>query len=65
VNLHCCAAIANCQFFELLYPVSSMNIAMRQPIEIDAGGYAHPPKTPGHGVEWDWDFIDNCTVEIL
>jgi L-alanine-DL-glutamate epimerase-like enolase superfamily enzyme len=65
LNLHCCAAIANCEFLELLYPASSMDIAMKKPIEIDAEGYAHPPQAPGHGVEWDWDFIDNCTVEIL
>jgi len=65
VNLHCCAAIANCEFLELLYPASSMDIAMKKPMEIDAEGYAHPPQAPGHGVEWDWDFIDNCTVEIL
>lgn len=65
VNLHCCAAIANCEFLELLYPASSMDIAMKKPIEIDSEGYAHPPETPGHGVEWDWDFVDNCTIEVL
>jgi L-alanine-DL-glutamate epimerase-like enolase superfamily enzyme len=65
VNLHCCAAIANCEFLELLYPGSSMDIAMKQPIQIDSQGYAHPPETPGHGVAWDWDFIENCTLEKL
>jgi L-alanine-DL-glutamate epimerase-like enolase superfamily enzyme len=65
VNLHCCAAISNCEFLELLYPTSYMDFGMKRAIEIDAGGYAHPPETPGIGVDWDWDFIDNCTVKVL
>jgi L-alanine-DL-glutamate epimerase-like enolase superfamily enzyme len=27
VNLHCCCAISNCEFFELLYPLSYMEFA--------------------------------------
>lgn len=65
VNLHCCAAIANCEFLELLYPVSSMNFGMTRAIDIDSDGYAHPPESPGTGVQWDWDFIDNCTMKVL
>jgi L-alanine-DL-glutamate epimerase-like enolase superfamily enzyme len=64
-NLHCCCAISNCEFFEILYPVSAMEFGMRQPLAIDAEGYAHAPQGPGLGIEWDWDFIDNSTVEIL
>ena len=65
VNLHCCAAISNCEFLELLYPTSYMDFGMKCPIDIDAGGYAHPPQAPGIGVDWDWDFIDNCTIKVL
>ncbi len=65
VNLHCCCAIANCEFFELLYPLSYMEFGMKNRIEIDAEGYAHPPTTPGIGVEFDWDFIDDCTIKKL
>jgi L-alanine-DL-glutamate epimerase-like enolase superfamily enzyme len=65
VNLHCCAAISNCEFLELLYPVSAMNFGMKRGIDIDANGYAHPPEAPGIGVEWDWDFIENCTMKVL
>jgi len=65
VNVHCCAAISNCEFLELLYPISAMNFGMNRAIDIDASGYAHPPEGPGIGVEWDWDFIENCTMKVL
>ena len=62
VNLHCCCAISNCEFFELLYPTTSMEVGLRSGIQIDEEGYAHPPSAPGTGVDFDWGFIDNCTV---
>ena len=65
VNLHCCCAIANCEFFEALYPGSLMKLGISNPIEIDADGYAHPPQGPGTGIVWDWDFIDDATVALL
>ena len=64
-NLHCCAAISNSEFFELLYPLSYMEFGMQDKIEIDAEGYVHPPRAPGLGVRFDWDFIDNCTIQKL
>ena len=64
VNLHCCAAISNCEFFELLYPMSYMEFGMKVPINIDREGYAHPPEEPGLGITWDCDFIENCTTKI-
>ena len=65
VNLHCCCAISNCEFFELLYPLSYMEFGMKNKLQIDAEGYAHPPQTPGTGVDFDWDFIDRCTIKKL
>lgn len=65
VNLHCCAAISNSEFFEVLYPLSYMDFGMKTPIQIDPEGYAHPPETPGIGVDWDWNFIDKCTTKTL
>jgi L-alanine-DL-glutamate epimerase-like enolase superfamily enzyme len=65
VNLHCCAAISNCEFFELLYPLTYMNLAMKSKLEIDSEGYAHPPDSPGIGIDWDWDFIDRCTIRVM
>lgn len=63
VNLHCCCAISNCEFFELLYPLSYMDFGMKNKLDIDAEGHARPPKGPGIGVDYDWDLIDNCTVQ--
>ena len=65
VNLHCCCAIGNCEFFEALVPGSLMKLGIQNPIEIDSEGYAHPPKGDGLGIEWDWDFIDNATIALL
>jgi L-alanine-DL-glutamate epimerase-like enolase superfamily enzyme len=65
VNLHCCAAISNCEFLELLFPTSYMDFGMKTPLNIDVDGYAHPPSAVGIGVDWDWDFIEDCTVTIL
>lgn len=65
VNLHCCCAISNSEFFELLYPVEAMAIGMKQPIRIDEAGFAHPPDAPGIGVEFDWDFVEQCTIAVL
>jgi len=65
VNLHCCCAISNCEFFELLYPPDAMAVALKTPLAIDPQGYAHPPQQPGTGVDLDWDAIGNWTVSIL
>lgn len=65
VNLHCCCAISNCEFFELLYPFSYFEFGMKNKLDIDAEGFARPPDAPGIGVEFDWDFIDNCTIKKL
>lgn len=65
VNLHCCCAISNSEFFEVLFPMSLLKLGLKNPIHIDAEGYAHPPQGDGIGVDWDWDFIDDATVALL
>jgi L-alanine-DL-glutamate epimerase-like enolase superfamily enzyme len=42
-----------------------MDFGMKTPLQIDAEGYAHPPGTPGIGVDLDWNFIDDCTLKKL
>jgi len=61
VNLHCAAAIKNCDFFELLYPIENFAFGLKEPLPIK-DGYATPPEKPGLGVELDWDVIDNSTL---
>ncbi len=64
VNLHCCAAIKNCEFFEVLLPTERFNFGLKEDIHIE-NGEAILPQTPGLGIELDWDFIENCTLEML
>jgi L-alanine-DL-glutamate epimerase-like enolase superfamily enzyme len=64
VNLHCAAAIKNCDFFELLYPIENFAFGLKSPLPIK-DGTATPPSGPGLGVEIDWDLIDSCTIKIV
>lgn len=64
VNLHCCAAVHNCEMFELLLPLSHYSFGLAQPIRIDSG-YAILPGGPGLGTDLDWNLIDNCTTAVL
>ena len=64
VNLHCCAAIKNCQFFEVLEPIEYVDFGLTRSWEIDHGR-AVLPQGPGLGIDLDWDFIEQCTFEIL
>lgn len=64
VNLHCCAAVKNSEFFELLVPDSHYAFGLKEPIRIE-DGYAILPDKPGLGIDLDWDLIDNCTFDVL
>lgn len=64
VNLHCCAAIANCEFFELLTPQEHFAFGLAEPLPVE-NGVARLPQGPGLGMEFDWDLIDNCTTKQL
>ncbi|CAH1652535.1 L-alanine-DL-glutamate epimerase-like enolase superfamily enzyme [Hyphomicrobiales bacterium] len=64
VNLHCCAAVKNCDFFELLYPAEGFAFGLKDPLPIE-NGVAKLPSRPGLGVDLDWDDIDRCTVAIV
>ncbi len=64
VNLHCCAAIKNSEFFEVLVPYEYFNFGLKEPITIDKG-QAYLPSGPGLGIDLDWNFIDNTTFKIL
>jgi len=64
VNLHCCAAIKNSEFFEVLVPYEYFNFGLKHPIRVE-NGLAHLPNKPGLGIDLDWDFIDNSTFKKL
>jgi len=64
VNLHCCAAIKNSEFFEVLVPYEYFNFGLKKPINVK-DGFAYLPNDPGLGVDLDWDFIDNTTFKKI
>jgi L-alanine-DL-glutamate epimerase-like enolase superfamily enzyme len=64
VNLHCCAAIKNCEFFEILLPTEYFDFGLKESLRIESG-QAILPQAPGLGIDLDWDFIDACTLEVL
>lgn len=64
VNLHCCAAVTNCDGFELLCPVDGFAFGLKGALPI-SNGIARPPEGAGLGMELDWDEIDACTLAIV
>lgn len=64
VNLHCGAAISNNTYFELLLPTEAFDFGLAEPIPI-RDGEAVLPDGPGLGIDLDWDFIEDSTLEVL
>lgn len=63
-NLHCNLAARNGGYAEVIHPIYRFGLKGR-PLDIDAAGWLHAPKGPGLGVELDWDWIENHTVERM
>lgn len=63
-NLHTALAMSNTGWFELLYPIEDFAFGLAEPLDI-RDGYAYAPTTPGLGAVYDWDAIENATVEIV
>lgn len=63
VNLHLCAAVENCTYFELLAPIEDFAFGLKEALPIE-GGVARLPEGPGLGCELDWDFIDAATGKL-
>jgi L-alanine-DL-glutamate epimerase-like enolase superfamily enzyme len=61
-NLHVACAHANCRFMEHHHPIFRFGMKNSQ-LEMDADGLMHVSASPGLGVELDWDWIDDHTVE--
>jgi len=63
-NLHCNLAAKNGGYAEVIHPVYRFGLK-GQPLDIDANGWLHAPTGPGLGVELDWDWIGNHTIEQI
>jgi L-alanine-DL-glutamate epimerase-like enolase superfamily enzyme len=63
-NLHTALAISNTGWFELLYPIEDFDFGLAEPIDI-RDGYAYAPEGAGLGAVYDWDAIDDATVELV
>lgn len=63
-NLHLALSMTNTGWLELLYPIEDYAFGLATPLDI-RDGYAYAPTTPGLGAVYDWDAIDDATVEIL
>lgn len=63
-NLHTALSISNTGWFELLYPLDDFDFGLTVPLDI-RDGYAYAPTAPGLGAVYDWDAIDDATVEII
>lgn len=63
-NLHTALAMSNTGWFELLYPIEDFAFGLLEPLDI-RDGYAYAPQAPGLGAVYDWDAIDDATLEII
>ena len=61
-NLHCNLAAGNGGYAEIIHPVYRFALKDR-PLDIDADGWLHAPAGPGLGANFDWDWIDDHTVD--
>jgi L-alanine-DL-glutamate epimerase-like enolase superfamily enzyme len=64
-NLHVAAAIANCEYFELLLPEANNRYGLVEEIEVDAQGLVHAPMGPGLGVEVDMGLVRRKQIAVL
>jgi L-alanine-DL-glutamate epimerase-like enolase superfamily enzyme len=63
-NLHVALSVENCRFVEAHHPVYEQG-ALGRPLAIDGDGCRVLPEGSGLGVELDWDWLDDHTVEIV
>ena len=64
IQLHPSLAISNCEFFETLYPFDDFEFGTTSKLNI-VDGYVMAPKGEGLCIDYDWNFIDNHTIEVL
>ena len=64
IQLHPSLAMVNCEFFETLYPFDDFEFGTKTKLNIQ-DGYVMAPEGEGLCIEYDWDFIDAHTVQVL
>lgn len=64
-NLHMGCATRLSRFLESHHPMFQFGIKNNNPLIIRKDGHQHVPDGPGLGVELDWDWLDNHTVEVI
>jgi len=62
-NLHVACSTDNCRFWEVL-PGFDFALA-GEVLDLDDDGYVHRPTGPGLGVDLDWDWIEDHTIEVI
>lgn len=63
-NLHVGCATRISRFLESHHPMFRFGLK-NDPLAIREDGHQHVPEGPGLGVELDWDWLDNHTVEVI
>ncbi|TMG25232.1 MAG: mandelate racemase/muconate lactonizing enzyme family protein [Chloroflexi bacterium] len=63
-NLHVALSVENCEYLESHHPIFELGLK-GDPLRIDDNGCRTLPDGPGLGVELDWDWIDDHTVEVI
>lgn len=63
-NLHVACSIHHCEFVESHHSMFRFGLK-NAPLDIDEEGCQRLPSGPGLGVDLDWDWIENHTVEML
>lgn len=62
-NLHVACSTDNGRFWEVL---PGFDFALDDDtLDLDGDGYVHRPTDPGLGVDLDWDWIDDHTIEVI
>lgn len=64
-NLHVSCAIRNSRYVESFWDPHHRFGLRGDPLVPDAGGLVHLPAKPGLGVDIDWDWIDDHTIEEI
>ena len=63
-NLHAACATRMSRFLESHHPMFRFGLK-NDPLRVHGDGCQHVPEGPGLGVEIDWDWMDNHTVELI